>query len=117
MRPLFDSRHSGIAVVAGLSQQRVARRRPRTSQQVDSLQRQHDEALDRLAASSQAALAGAGGANGGDAGALEQVRAVAEAAVRELRARLADREAALAAAAEATREHQASFLAQHATDR
>jgi hypothetical protein len=133
-----------------------------SARQLESLQRQHDDALDRLAASSQAMLGAAAGDGAAGAGvpntylflvsgavglscrcqchtdtapwgpentfpprgpsagghvAFDQIRSVAEAAVRELRARLADREAALAATAEAARDHQASYLAQHSADR
>lgn len=48
---------------------------------------------------------------------MEQLRSVAEAAVRELQQRVREREAALEAAAGAARERQAAFMAQHAADR
>ncbi|KAF8064552.1 hypothetical protein HT031_003352 [Scenedesmus sp. PABB004] len=46
-----------------------------------------------------------------------QLRSVAEAATRELHAKVADREAQLAALAGRLAEHQAAYLAQHAKDR
>jgi hypothetical protein len=45
------------------------------------------------------------------------MRAVAESALRELQAKLADRDAQLAALAQRMAEHQGAFLAQHQADR
>jgi hypothetical protein len=46
-----------------------------------------------------------------------QLRAVAEAAIRELQTRVKDREAQVAELAAKMQEHQAAYLAQHAKDR
>jgi hypothetical protein len=46
-----------------------------------------------------------------------QLRAVAEAAIRELQAKVKDREEQLAQLTAKLQEHQAAYLAQHAKDR
>jgi hypothetical protein len=48
---------------------------------------------------------------------IPQLRDVAETSIRELQGRVQDRDAALAALSEQLRDHQASYLAQHAKDR
>lgn len=48
---------------------------------------------------------------------LLQLRAVAEAAIRELQAKVKDREEQLEQATAKLQEHQAAYLAQHAKDR
>ena len=94
--------------------------------QQEDLQQQYDDVLDRFKQQSAAmvnafdnGVSGAAGAYGlpADEGALAQLRAVAEASIKDLQSKVEDREAQVAALEARLQEHQAAYLAQHAADR
>ncbi|WIA18956.1 hypothetical protein OEZ85_003625 [Tetradesmus obliquus] len=93
----------------------------RKQAQLQELQATYDDVLERLKGQSTALLQalgnGGGMAGAADETALAQLRAVAEAAIRELQAKVKDREEQLEQATAKLQEHQAAYLAQHAKDR
>eukprot|EP00878_Enallax_costatus_P003415 GHUV01003625.1.p1 GENE.GHUV01003625.1~~GHUV01003625.1.p1 ORF type:complete len:1706 (+),score=714.87 GHUV01003625.1:54-5120(+) len=93
----------------------------RKQAQLEDVQSSYEDVLERLKSQSAAlvqALGGSGAMGGAaDQIALDQLRNVAEAAIRELQAKVKDREKQIDDLKAKLQEHHQGYLAQHAKDR